>query len=125
MQRILIAAVILFLVSTSVAMAEELCRTTHVTIITRSVDVMIDIIKRLNEPGIADRLELMEARGLIRKLKPGSDLYVKEKTDPGPDGWHYLVRVPDSQDLFLALAPKGFDCPTPEPKRPTKKPKRP
>ena len=123
MQRLLMAVVILLLVGISVAVADELCRTTHVTIITRSVDVMLDIMKRLNEPGIADRVEFMEARGLIRQLKPGSDLYVKERTDQ--DSWHYLVRLPDSQDLFLALAPKGFDCPTPAPKRPTKKPKRP
>jgi hypothetical protein len=66
-------------------------------------------------------VEVMASRGEVTIVERDADIYVKEDRGDGL----YLVRLPGSPDLLLALAPKGFDCPTPAPKRPTKKPKRP
>jgi hypothetical protein len=119
MQRRLMAVVILYLLWTSAAVADELCRAKYKVIVTRSVDTMIKVMELIGDlDGRA--IEVMAARGETSFVEPGTDIYVKE--DRG--GWLYLVRLPGSPDLLLGLTGKGFDCPTPPPRPPTKKRKR-
>jgi hypothetical protein len=113
--------VIVCLVGTSAAAAEERCHTKYRTIVSHSQEVLTNVMEHLMEPDISTRLKLMETRGLIVMVNPGHEIYVIE----APGDSRYRVRFRELPDVFLALAFQGFDCPTPAPKRPTKKPKRP
>jgi hypothetical protein len=128
MQKRPIVVMILVLLGTSAAVADELCHTTHFTILSRAVDAMqhaMNLLKDFEDEDrhgdIADGLLALQARGDITRLDPGTELYVKEALGSRL----FVVRRPGSPDLYLAAAFRGFDCPTLAPKRPTKKPKRP
>jgi hypothetical protein len=120
LQRRLLVVVILFLVMASAAAADEPCRTTYRTIASRSPQALVKALELLSDRDVP-ALEVLASRGEIVLVEPDTNIYVKE--DKGAS--LYLMRLPGSPDVLWAVAPKGFDCPTPAPKRPTKKPKPP
>jgi hypothetical protein len=121
MQRTLMAVVILLIVWVSTAAAADPCHTKYRTIVSRSLAHLQQAAELLLEDVDQAALDVMASRGDITILDPGKDIYVKE--DRG--GVIYIVRLPGSPDQSYAIAPKGFDCPTPPLKPSTKKPKRP
>jgi hypothetical protein len=90
MQKRLIVVMILVLLGTSAAVADELCHTTHFTILSRAVDAMqhaMNLLKDFEDEDrhgdIADGLLALQARGDITRLDPGTELYVKEAWGAG------------------------------------------
>jgi hypothetical protein len=77
MQRRLMAVVILFLVVTSAAAADNPCRTTYRTISSRSVDAMLKVLDLLGDLDMR-AIEVMAARGEVIIVEPDTDIYVKE-----------------------------------------------
>jgi hypothetical protein len=126
MQRTLMAVVILYLVGTSIAMADEPCRTKARTIVSRSLDALKQAVDLLIDGDFA-AIDVLHTRGTITLVEAGTEIYVKEAR--GESLYH--VRLRGLPDVLWAVTFGGFDCPTPAPadpspaKRSTKKPKRP